>query len=184
MLPFDSLPDNTDDDADLAPLPARLQRPRRREALAAPPPDYFDELPTRVLARINTLERERAAAAASPRLNWSWPRLKLALASASLGGAFVMALWIGHGMVSSSTANRTLSADAALTSVSHAELVAYLTDPTGGRLSATDLSQVADLNFDPASTGLFDGSTTTDLTPEALDELLPTDGPLADDLYL
>jgi hypothetical protein len=66
------------------------EHPRRPQPLSSPPAGYFEQLPTRVLARV----------AAPPRRPLAWRRRGLAsvrtgLASALVLGTFAASLWLG-----------------------------------------------------------------------------------------
>ena len=132
--PAASAPDEDDD------LPAFLRNRPRRSGLSAPPADYFDALPARVLTRIRA-EAPRSAPAFFPTVDLSrlrWPRLRLAFASTALSAAFVAAFWVGQGLPT-----RLHSADQALAKVNDRELVEYLTDPATVRLTSGDLSTLS-----------------------------------------
>jgi hypothetical protein len=71
--------------------PFRLDKhPRRPQPLSSPPAGYFEQLPTRVLARV----------AAPPRRPLAWRRrgpasVRTGLASALVLGTFAASLWLG-----------------------------------------------------------------------------------------
>jgi len=98
--------------------PFRLAKhPRRRPQplMSSPPAGYFEQLPTRVMARV----------AAPPRrpLAWRWPvpaAVRTALASTLVLGTFAASLWLG------SPQGRPAAA-AGLDAVPPPQLVEYLT---------------------------------------------------------
>lgn len=121
-------------------LPAFLRDRPRVSPLTAPPADYFDALPARVLTRIRT-EALRPAPTFFPAFDLSgmrWPRLRLAFASAALSAAFVGAFWLGQVQPT-----RPGAAELALTIVDAGELVDYLADPATVRLTSADLSTLS-----------------------------------------
>ena len=101
--------------------PFRLdEHPRRRsQPLSSPPAGYFEQLPTRVMARV---------APAAPRpLPLAWllrapASLRTGLASTLLLGTFAASLWLGGGALAPPTAPT-----ASLNDVPPAQLVEYLT---------------------------------------------------------
>lgn len=136
-LPYPPAPSAPDEDDE---LPAFLRNRPRRSGLSAPPADYFDTLPARVLTRIRA-EAHQATPAFFPTVDLSrlrWPRLRLAFASAALSAAFVGAFWLGQGQ-----STRRHSADQALATVGATELLDYLADPTTVRLTSADLSTLS-----------------------------------------
>lgn len=143
--------------------PFRLDdHPRRPHPLAPPPPGYFEQLPRRVMARVQPAEEPAPA--------WEWlTRLSLplrtALASSLLLGGFAASLLLG---VAPTSAASTLAA------VPQEELVQYLLT-NDARVSLTDL---ADL---PASTPTT-AATYLHASPDELQRAL--DAQPTDDLYL
>ncbi len=159
--------------ADEAALPLALRGRPRQPALRPPDTAYFDHLPAQVLTRIRATERAKVSAAPLFTLP-SWPRLRLAFTSATLSGAFVLALWVGRPVAPPMAP--TAAPAALLAGISGAELVEYLTAVDAPRVSVVELSNLvslADADLSPALVPVSDAE-----VQQALGEL-----PL-DDLYL
>ncbi|AYA36108.1 hypothetical protein D3Y59_02950 [Hymenobacter oligotrophus] len=136
-------------------MPFRLDdHPRRQPPLAAPPEDYFDKLPLRVMQRVRPAEPE-----AAPLFGWlaalSAP-LRTALASALVLVAFVGAFWLTNGPAryaagpAAAVAPRSAQA---LAAVPHAEVVQYLLTHDE-RLTLQDLSETPVADRDLTATFL------------------------------
>ena len=113
--------------------PFRLdQHPRRPQPLVAPPAGYFEQLPTRIMARVPRPAAERPAA---PGWEW-WLALpgawRTSLAASVLLMGFVAAFWL----VGSPAAP---AAVASLDAVPKRELVSYLLD-SGAAVETSDLA--------------------------------------------
>ncbi len=115
-------------------LDAHPRRPR--PLLSSPPADYFDKLPTRIMARLPQAEERTAPA------TWGWlafltPALRTGLASVAVLGGFAGSFYLsGSAPLVPATA-----ATAALDAVPQTELVAYLLRPSA-HLDATDLAHL------------------------------------------
>ena len=113
-------------------LDAHPRRPR--PLLSEPPADYFDKLPTRIMARLPQAEERTASAA------WGWlallsPALRTGLASVAVLGGFAASFYL-----SGSAPLVPASAPvAALDNVSRTELTNYLLN-SGTRIETTDLA--------------------------------------------
>lgn len=111
-------------------LDAHPRRPR--PLLSSPPADYFDKLPTRIMARLPQAE-ERAPA-------WGWgsflsPALRTGLASVAVLGGFAASFYMsGSVPLVPATANT-----AALDAVPRLELANYLLT-SGARVETSDLA--------------------------------------------
>ena len=113
-------------------LDAHPRRPR--PLLSSPPADYFDKLPTRIMARLPQAE-ERSASAA-----WGWlaflsPALRTGLASVAVLGGFAASFY----MSGSAPLVPATSSTAALDAVPRTELANYLLT-SGTRVETTDLA--------------------------------------------
>ena len=113
-------------------LDAHPRRPR--PVLSEPPADYFDKLPTRIMARLPQAGERTGSAA------WSWlallsPALRTGLASVAVLGGFAVSFYLSGSapLVPSSAAT------AALDSVSRTELANYLLT-SGTRVESSDLA--------------------------------------------
>jgi hypothetical protein len=111
-------------------LDAHPRRPR--PLLSEPPADYFDRLPTRIMARLPQAE-ERVS-------TWGWlsfltPALRTGLASVAVLGGFAASFYMSG---SAPLVPATASA-AALDSVPRTELASYLLD-SGTRVETSDLA--------------------------------------------
>jgi len=111
-------------------LDAHPRRPR--PLLSSPPADYFDKLPTRIMARLPQAE-ERAP-------TWGWlsllsPALRTGLASVAVLGGFAASFYMsGSAPLVPATANT-----AALDAVPRLELANYLLT-SGARVETSDLA--------------------------------------------
>lgn len=107
--------------------------------LSAPPAHYFDQLPTRVMARRPALPRALAGGAA-----W-WAllpgALRTGLASVAVLGGFAGSFWLSGLGSAGAPAVSARAATAALDAVPQTELVAYLLRPSA-RLDAADLAHL------------------------------------------
>ena len=138
--------------------PFRLdQHPRRPQPLTAPPAGYFDQLPTRIMARLPRPAAERSTA---PGWGW-WLALsgawRTSLAASVLLVSFVAAFWL-LGVPAAPVPVASLNA------VPKHELVSYLLE-SGAAVEASDLAALAAAH--PAATQDF-------MRPSAaeIDELL------------
>jgi hypothetical protein len=133
--------------------PFRLDEHPRRGPLSGPPAGYFEQLPTRLMARV-------AAPAAPPRLGWlrlAPASLRTGLASTLLLGTFAAALWLGGAPLPTATAS--------LDAVPRAQLVDYLTSGE----THVDMLDLAELPAHrPGLTAQYLQPSSTELT-EALD---------------
>ncbi|HEX8504016.1 MAG TPA: hypothetical protein VF630_01510 [Hymenobacter sp.] len=136
-------------------LDAHPRRPR--PLLSEPPADYFDKLPTQIMAR---LPRPEARAASPGWLAWLTPALRTGLASVAVLGGFAASFYLS-GPPAASPAAATASLDA----VPRTELVGYLLT-SGARVENADLDALAAAN--PGLTNGFMQATEAELT-EALD---------------
>lgn len=116
-------------------LDAHPRRPH--PPLSAPPAHYFDQLPTRVMARRPARPRALAGGAA-----W-WAllpgALRTGLASVAVLGGFAGSFWLNGLGGPGAPAVSARAATAALDAVPQPELVAYLLRPST-RLDAADLA--------------------------------------------
>ena len=113
-------------------LDAHPRRPR--PLLSSPPADYFDKLPTRIMARLPQAD-ERAASAV-----WSWlsflsPALRTGLASVAVLGGFAASFYVSG----SAPLVPATSGTAALDAVPRTELANYLLT-SGARVENSDLA--------------------------------------------
>ena len=115
--------------------------PRRpRPLLSSPPADYFDKLPTRIMARLPQAE-ERAMGRA-----WGWlallsPALRTGLASVAVLGGFAASFYLSG----SAPLVPAPAATASLDAVPRTELVGYLLT-SGTRVENTDLAVLTAAN--------------------------------------
>ena len=139
-------------------LDAHPRRPR--PLLSEPPAGYFDQLPTRVMARLPQADARATNGA------WRWlallsPALRTGLASVAMLGGFAASFYLSGPPPAGPTAGAT----AALDAVPHAELVGYLLT-SGARVEHSDLAVLIDTN--PAIANGFLHASPDDLT-EVLD---------------
>ena len=149
-------------------LDAHPRRPR--PLLSEPPADYFDKLPTRIMARLPQAE-ERAASAA-----WGWlaflsPALRTGLASVVVLGGFAASFY----MSGSAPLVPATAATASLDAVSRTELASYLLN-SGARIENSDLATLT-----AAHPGIAKGFLR--VSDEELDEALDAQ-PAEDAVYL
>ena len=111
-------------------LDAHPRRPR--PLLSEPPADYFDKLPTRIMARLPQAEERTPV--------WGWlsflsPALRTGLASVAVLGSFAASFYLSGSapLVSSSAATASLDA------VPRTELANYLLT-SGARIESSDLA--------------------------------------------
>lgn len=133
--------------------PRRLYPP-----LSEPPAGYFNQLPTRIMAR---LPQADARAAAPGWLAWLTPALRTGLASVALLGGFAASFYLSG---TPRLVPRT-AATAALDAVPRTELVGYLLT-SGARVENADLAVLAAAH--PAITNGFLHAS-ADEVAEALD---------------
>lgn len=131
--------------------------------LSAPPAHYFEQLPTRVMARRSAQPRALAGGAA-----W-WAllpgALRTGLAAVAVLGGFAGSFWLsGLGSVEAPAVS-TRAATAALDAVPQTELVAYLLRPSA-HLDATDMAHLVAAR--PGMAATFLQPSTAELN-EALD---------------
>ena len=114
--------------------PFRLdQHPRRPQPLTAPPAEYFDQLPTRVMARLPRAAAEPTGAA----FGWQWWQeltgtFRTLMAASVLLISFVAAFWLlGRPAAPAATTS--------LDNVSEQELVGYLLN-SGTAVETSDLA--------------------------------------------
>jgi hypothetical protein len=113
------------------------QHPRRwPQPLSSPPANYFEQLPTRVMAQV-------AATPARRPLLPAWLRhapaaVRTGLASTVLLGTFAASLWLGHGPAS------PLATPDTLASVPQAQLLDYLA--SDAHLTMLDLAELPTQN--------------------------------------
>ena len=113
-------------------LDAHPRRPR--PVLSEPPADYFDKLPTRIMARLPQADARPASA------TWNWltflsPALRTGLASVAVLGGFAASFYLsGSAPLVPATAGT-----AALDAVPRTELANYLLT-SGARVEASDLA--------------------------------------------
>ena len=113
-------------------LDAHPRRPR--PLLSSPPADYFDKLPTRIMARLPQAD-ERAGSPA-----WSWlalfsPALRTGLASVAVLGGFAASFYLSGSAPLAPATGGT----AALDAVPRTELADYLLT-SGARVETADLA--------------------------------------------
>ena len=113
-------------------LDAHPRRPH--PPLSAPPADYFDKLPTQIMARLPQAN-ERAAPAAWGWLAWLSPALRTGLASVAVLGGFAASFYMSGPAPLAPATNGT----AALDAVPRTELANYLLT-SGTRVEASDLA--------------------------------------------
>ena len=113
-------------------LDAHPRRPR--PLLSEPPADYFDKLPTRIMARLPQAD-ERATAAAWGWLSFLSPALRTGLASVAVLGGFAASFY----MSGSPPLIPATSGTAALDAVPRTELANYLLT-SGARVETSDLA--------------------------------------------
>lgn len=112
--------------------PFRLdEHPRRPQPLAPPPDQYFNQLPARLMQRVQ---------APAPGSGFSWLNalsapLRTALATSVVLGAFVGSFWLSESAPGPITPSTTLAA------VPHHEMVEYLL-ASEQRLTLTDLAEL------------------------------------------
>lgn len=116
-------------------LDAHPRRPR--PSLSEPPADYFDKLPTRIMARLPRPD----AAPAWGWLAWLSPALRTGLASVAVLGSFAASFYLS-GAPATSLAVATTATTATLDAVPRTELVGYLLT-SGARVENTDLAELA-----------------------------------------
>ena len=118
--------------------PFRLDDHKRRSQPLAPPPDrYFEQLPTRVMARVQPNGSTGLAG------TWGWLQqlsapVRTALASAVVLGGFAASFWLTQ-----PTAPATLNGTVALAAVPRDDMVQYLL-ASDQRLTLTDLAELAE----------------------------------------
>jgi hypothetical protein len=122
--------------------PFRLDQHRRAwpQPLSAPPPGYFDKLPTRIMAQVQPPATQPALLSWLGRVPAS---LRTGLASTLLLGTFAGSFWLGAGSVGSSELIST-----SLDEVPRTQLVDYLLTSE----AHVDLSDMAELV--PAKLGI------------------------------
>ena len=116
-------------------LDAHPRRPR--PLLSSPPADYFDKLPTRLMARLPRAG-ERAAAPAWGWLAYLTPALRTGLGSVALLGGFAASFYLSG----SAPLVPASAGTAALDAVPRTELANYLLT-SGNRVETTDLATLA-----------------------------------------
>ncbi|MDO7875735.1 hypothetical protein Q5H93_13405 [Hymenobacter sp. ASUV-10] len=132
------------------------EHPRRpRPLLSEPPAGYFDQLPTRVMARLPRAEQPAIT-------SWSWllqlpASLRTGLATMLVMGGFAASFWWSNPAHSATTAS--------LDSVPQTQLVNYLLN-SGARVESTDLAVLAAAH--PELPGTFLHASDEELT-DALD---------------
>lgn len=113
--------------------------PRRPHPLMSEPPaDYFEKLPTQIMARLPRAEAPDSVA-------WRWlallsPALRTSLASLAVLGGFAASFYLSR-----SPAAAPAMATASLDAVPRTELVSYLLT-SGARVETTDLAVLASVN--------------------------------------
>ncbi len=137
-------------------LDAHPRRPR--PLLSEPPADYFDKLPTRIMARLPRPD----AAPAWGWLAWLSPALRTGLASLAMLGGFATSFYLSDAPAASPAVATTATS---LDAVPHTELVGYLLT-SGARVENTDLDVLA--AADPGLAKGFLQATEAELT-DALD---------------
>jgi hypothetical protein len=113
-------------------LDAHPRRPR--PLLSEPPADYFDKLPTRIMARLPQAEARTTSTA------WAWlaalsPALRTGLASVAVLGGFAASFY----MSGSAPLVPATAGTAALDAVPRTELANYLLT-SGARVETSDLA--------------------------------------------
>jgi hypothetical protein len=120
------------------------EHPRRpRPLLSEPPAGYFEQLPTRVMARLPRTEEPTSTA-------WAWllqlpASLRTGLATTLLLGSFAASFWLSGPMQSAATAS--------LDTVPETQLVGYLLH-SGARVESVDLAVLAEATPELPSTFL------------------------------
>lgn len=137
---------------------AEHRRIRPRPALTPPPERYFEQLPQRLMARVQPV-------AAAPVPGWGWlaalaAPLRTALASGVVLGGFAAAFWLTPAAGPTTTAG----ADT-LAQVPFEQLLSYLL-ATDQRITLTDLAEV------PGPASATPASTYWQASPAELRELL------------
>lgn len=113
-------------------LDAHPRRPR--PLLSEPPADYFNQLPTRIMARLPQAEATESA------VGWRWlallsPALRTGLASVAVLGGFAASFYLSGPQPGSAS----LATSDSLDSVPRTELVGYLLT-SGDRVETSDLA--------------------------------------------
>jgi len=132
------------------------EHPRRpRPLLSEPPPGYFDQLPTRVMARLPCAEEPATS-------GWAWllqlpASLRTGLATTLLLGGFAASFWLSN--------PAPPAAVTSLDAVPETQLVNYLLN-SGARVENTDLAVLAAAH--PELPGSFLQASDEELT-DALD---------------
>jgi hypothetical protein len=132
------------------------EHPRRpRPLLSEPPPGYFDQLPTRVMARLPHAEAPAAT-------GWAWllqlpASLRTGLVTMLVLGGFAASFWLSSRPLSTPTAS--------LDAVPETQLINYLLH-SGARVESTDLAVLAEAA--PELPGTFLHASDEELT-DALD---------------
>ncbi len=139
-------------------LDAHPRRPR--PLLSEPPAGYFDQLPTRVMARLPQADARARAA------GWGWlallsPALRTGLASVAVLGGFVASFYLS----ATPQLVPAPAATASLDAVPRTELVGYLLS-SGARVENSDLAVLTAAN--PGITKGFLHASDEELT-DALD---------------
>lgn len=134
-------------------LDEHLRRPR--PLLSEPPAGYFDQLPTRVMARLPRTEEPATS-------GWAWllqlpASLRTGLATTLLLGGFAASFWLSNPAPSAAVAS--------LDAVPETQLVNYLLN-SGARVESTDLAVLAAAH--PELPGTFLHASEEELT-DALD---------------
>jgi hypothetical protein len=146
-------------------LDARPRRPH--PLLSEPPADYFDKLPTRIMARLPQADERPAASA------WNWlaalsPALRTGLASVAVLGTFATSFYLSGSLPLVPATGNT----AALDAVPRTELANYLLT-SGARVETSDLATLTAAHPNIANSFLR-------VSAEELDDALdaqPTDDP-------
>ncbi|WP_310395459.1 hypothetical protein [Hymenobacter sp.] len=139
-------------------LDAHPRRPR--PLLSEPPAGYFDQLPTRIMARLPQADARETSA------DWGWlgllsPALRTGLASVAVLGGFAASFYLSG----PPPAGQGAATAAALDAVPHTELVGYLLT-SGARVENADLAALT--AADPGIANGFLQASDEELT-EALD---------------
>ena len=113
-------------------LDAHPRRPR--PLLSEPPADYFDKLPTRIMARLPQAD-ERSTGAVWGWLTFLTPALRTGLASVAVLGGFAASFY----MSGSAPLVPAMASTAALDAVPRTELTNYLLT-SGARVETSDLA--------------------------------------------
>ena len=116
-------------------LDAHPRRPR--PLLSSPPADYFDKLPTRIMARL-PLADERTASAAWGWLSFLTPALRTGLASVAVLGGFAASFFLSG----SPQPGAAVAANTSLDAVPRTELVGYLLT-SEARVETSDLATLS-----------------------------------------